>query len=183
MDWNDPLMLALRTVAFVAGASLVVYTVLSGIRIFVLPRPARVLIFRLVFLNIRRLFDVFALRTRSYEARDRAMAMYAPIALFFIPVVLMALVLVGFMAIYWALSPLSIIESFKLSGSALFTLGSFTNDDPVLMVFEFAQALLGMILVALLIAYLPTMYSAFTRRETQCNYWKCAPARRRPPGN
>ena len=95
--------------------------------------------------------------------RDR----YAPIALFFIPVVLMALVLLGFMAIYWALSPLSIIESFKLSGSALFTLGSFTNDDPVLMVFEFAQALLGMILVALLIAYLPTMYSAFTRRETQ----------------
>ena len=46
-------------------------------------------------------------------------------------------------------------------------LGSFTNDDPLLMVFEFAQALLGMILVALLIAYLPTMYSAFTRRETQ----------------
>ncbi len=166
MAWNDPLMLALRTVAFVAGSWLVVYTVLSGIRIFVLPRPARVIIFRLVFLNIRRLFNIFALRTHSYEARDRTMAMYAPIALFFIPVVLMALVLLGFMAIYWALSPLSIIESFKLSGSALFTLGSFTNDDPLLMVFEFAQALLGMILVALLIAYLPTMYSAFTRRET-----------------
>jgi hypothetical protein len=167
MEWNDPLMLALRTVVFVAGASLVVYTVLSGIRIFVLPRPARVLIFRLVFLNIRRLFDVFARRTSSYEARDRVMAMYAPIALFFMPIVLMGLVLFGFMAIYWALSPLSIVESFKLSGSALFTLGSFTNDAPLLMVFEFAEALLGMILVALLIAYLPTIYSAFTRRETQ----------------
>jgi hypothetical protein len=167
MDWNDPLMLVLRGISFVAGTSLVVYTVLSGIRIFVLPRPARVLIFRLVFLNIRRLFDVFALRTRSYEARDRAMAMYAPIALFFIPVVLMTLVMVGFMAIYWALSPLTVIESFKLSGSSLLTLGSFTNDDPLLMVFEFSEALLGMILVALLIAYLPTIYNAFTRRETQ----------------
>ena len=124
MDWNDPLMLVLRGISFVAGTSLVVYTVLSGIRIFVLPRPARVLIFRLVFLNIRRLFDVFALRTRSYEARDRAMAMYAPIALFFIPVVLMTLVMVGFMAIYWALSPLTVIESFKLSGSSLLTLAA-----------------------------------------------------------
>ncbi len=167
MDWNDPLMLVLRGISFVAGVTLVGYTVLSGIRIFVLPRPARVLIFRLVFLNIRRLFDVAALRTSSYEARDRAMAMYAPIALFFMPVVLMTLVLAGFMAIYWALSPLSVVESFKLSGSALFTLGSFTNDDPLLMVFEFSEALLGMILVALLIAYLPTIYSAFTRRETQ----------------
>jgi hypothetical protein len=167
MDWNDPIMLALRTGVFAAGAYLVVYTILSGIRIFVLPRPARVLIFRLVFVNLRRLFDVFALRTSSYEARDRAMAMYAPIALFFMPIVLMGLVLVGFMAIYWALSPLSIVESFKLSGSALFTLGSFTNDAPLLMVFEFSEALLGMILVALLIAYLPTIYSAFTRRETQ----------------
>ena len=167
MEWNHPAMLALRTGVFTAGAYLVVYTVLSGIRIFVLPRPARVLIFRLVFVNLRRLFDVFALRTSSYEARDRAIAMYAPIALFFMPIVLMGLVLVGFMAIYWALSPLSIVESFKLSGSALFTLGSFTNDAPLLMVFEFSEALLGMILVALLIAYLPTIYSAFTRRETQ----------------
>ncbi len=32
---------------------------------------------------------------------------------------------------------------------------------------EFSAALLGLILVALLIAYLPTMYAAFTRRETQ----------------
>ena len=103
MEWNHPIMLALRTGVFAAGASLVVYTILSGIRIFVLPRPARVLIFRLVFVNLRRLFDVFALRTSSYEARDRAMAMYAPIALFFMPIVLMGLVLVGFMAIYLSL--------------------------------------------------------------------------------
>jgi hypothetical protein len=166
MNSSELLLLALRVLAFVAGVALVASTVLSGIRIFVLPRPAQVRVFGLVFVTVRRLFDLRARRTDSYEARDRVMALYAPIALFFIPIVLMVLVLVGFMAIYWALSPLSVLESFKLSGSALFTLGSFTNDDPLLMVFEFAQALLGMILVALLIAYLPTMYSAFTRRET-----------------
>ena len=164
---TDPLMLVLRAVAFLAGAYLVLYTVLSGIRIFVLPRPARVLIFRLVFVGVRRLFDIRARRTETYKARDQVMALYAPIALFCIPVVLMGLVLLGFMGIYWALSPLSWVESFKLSGSSLLTLGSFINDDPLLMVFEFAEALLGMILVALLIAYLPTIYGAFTRRETQ----------------
>lgn len=167
MDTTDPVYIVLRVVAFLAGAYLVVYTVLSGIRTFVLPRPAQVLLFRLVFLNVRRLFNLRAVRAESYADRDRVMALYAPIALFFMPVVLMGLVMLGFMAIYWALSPLSFIESFKLSGSALFTLGSFTNDDPLLMVFEFSEALLGMILVALLIAYLPTIYNAFTRRETQ----------------
>lgn len=167
MEPGETLLLVARVVAFLAGVYLVVYTVLSAIRVFVLPRPARVLVFRLVFLNIRRLFDFRARRTASYEARDRVMALYAPIALFFMPIVLMVLVLVGFMSIYWALSPLSLVESFKLSGSALLTLGSFTNDDPLLMVFEFGEALLGMVLVALLIAYLPTIYNAFTRRETQ----------------
>jgi hypothetical protein len=167
MQLPEAAYLLLRVVAFLGGAYLVVYTVLSGIRTFVLPRPAQVLIFRLVFLNVRRLFDLRAKRAESYDERDRVMALYAPIALFFVPVVLMALVLIGFMAIYWALSPLSLVESFKLSGSALLTLGSFTNDAPLLMIFEFAEALLGMVLVALLIAYLPTIYSAFTRRETQ----------------
>lgn len=167
MEWSEVGYLLLRGAFFLAGAFLVVYTILSGIRIFVLPRPAQVLILRLVFLNFRRLFDLRANKAESYAERDRVMALYAPISLFFIPIVLMTLVLLGFMAVYWALSPLSLIESFKLSGSALLTLGSFTNDAPLLMVFEFAEALLGMIMVALLIAYLPTIYNAFTRRETQ----------------
>lgn len=167
MDLPDIAYLLTRIVAFLAGAFLVAYTVLSGIRTFVLPRPAQVLVFRLVFLNIRRLFDLRARQTTSYLQRDQVMALYAPIALFLVPVAFMILIMIGFMAIYWALSPLSIIESFKLSGSSLLTLGSFTNDTPLLMVFEFAEALLGMIMVALLIAYLPTIYNAFTRRETQ----------------
>ncbi|MBP6017155.1 MAG: hypothetical protein KA586_10585 [Candidatus Promineofilum sp.] len=167
MESSDIAYLLVRLVTLLAGAFVVVYTVLSAIRTFVLPRPAQVLVFRLVFLNVRRFFDLRARRTASYEERDQVMALYAPIALFLVPVALMTLVMIGFMAVYWALSPLSIIESFKLSGSSLLTLGSFTNDAPRLMVFEFAEALLGMIMVALLIAYLPTIYNAFTRRETQ----------------
>jgi hypothetical protein len=167
LESADIALYALRVAVFLAGVYLVIYTVFSGIRTFVLPRPAQVLVLRLVFLNVRRLFDLRARRAMSYADRDEIMALYAPVALFFVPVVLMMLVFIGFACIYWALSPLNVVESVKLSGSALFTLGSFTNDDPLLMVFEFSQALLGMILVALLIAYLPTIYNAFTRREVQ----------------
>ncbi len=167
MPLTDITFYTLRIAVFLIGLYLVLYTVLSGIRTFVLPRPAQVLVQRLVFLNIRRLFDLRARRANTYADRDRIMALYAPVALFFVPIVLMGLVFIGFACIYWALSPLNVIESVKLSGSALFTLGSFTNDDPLLMVFEFSQALLGMILVALLIAYLPTIYNAFSRREIQ----------------
>ena len=167
MELPDIAYLLLRLIAFLGGIFLVGYTILSGIRTFVLPRPAQVLVFRLVFLNVRRLFDLRARQATSYLQRDQMMALYAPIALFLVPVALMIMIMIGFMAIYWALSSLSIIESFKLSGSSLLTLGSFINDSPWLMVFEFAEALLGMIMVALLIAYLPTIYNAFTRRETR----------------
>ncbi len=156
-----------RFLALALGLYIVAASVLAAIKTFILPYPAQVQTIRLTFAAVRLLFNWRGRRSVSYNDRDRIMALYAPIALFFVPIVLMILLFIGFALIYWALSSLNIIESVKLSGSALFTLGSFTNDEPLLMVFEFCQALLGMIMVALLIAYLPTIYSAFTRRETQ----------------
>jgi len=156
-----------RILALALGVYIVAASVLAAIKTFILPRPAQVRTIRLTFAAVRTLFNWRGRHSVSYNDRDRVMALYAPTALFFVPIVLMVMMFLGFALIYWALSPLSVVESVKLSGSALFTLGSFTNDDPLLMVFEFGQALLGMIMVALLIAYLPTIYSAFNRRETQ----------------
>ena len=47
---------------------------------------------------------------------------------------------------------------FSLSGSSLLTLG-FTKTEGVLsLLLEFSEAALGLTMIALLIAYLPTMY-------------------------
>ena len=37
---------------------------------------------------------------------------------------------------------------------------------------EFSEAMIGLVLIAMLIAYLPTMYSAFARRETAVVLWE-----------
>ena len=58
---------------------------------------------------------------------------------------------------------------FHLSGSSLFTLGLDSSLTFWVTLLIFSEAMLGLILVALLIAYLPTMYSAFSRRGQAVN--------------
>src|SRR5437588_197835 len=50
-------------------------------------------------------------------------------------------------------------------GSAIRTLGFATVEDLGKTVVMFTEAGIGLTLVALVISYLPTMYSAFSRRE------------------
>jgi hypothetical protein len=93
------------------------------------------------------------------------MAMYAPVSLMLLPVVWLLLVLVGYMGIFWALGTGSVDAVYKVSGSSLFTLGFATVDPLLTNTLVFSEAAIGLGLVALLIAYLPTIYGAFERRE------------------
>ncbi len=52
-----------------------------------------------------------------------------------------------------------------MSGSSLFTLGFVRPPDFAATCFAFLEAAFGLGLLALLIAYLPTIYAAFSRRE------------------
>lgn len=160
-------MILLRLLAVATGFYLIASMVLAAIKTFILPRPVQVGIIRVVFRSTRFLFDLRANRVGSYAERDRVMALYAPISLFIVPIVLVAVILVGYMCLFWALGGFTVGEAFRLSGSSLLTLGNYTSDRITVKVLEFTAALLGLILVALLIAYLPTIYAAFTRRETQ----------------
>lgn len=160
-------MVALRVASAAIGFYLVVSMALAAIKTFILPRPAQVGVIQAVFTGVRFLFDFRARRAESYVERDRQMALYAPVALFMVPIVLLAIILVGYMLLFWSLGGFTFGDAFRLSGSSLLTLGNYTSDRAAVKVLEFSAALLGLILVALLIAYLPTMYAAFTRRETQ----------------
>src|SRR5437867_3186708 len=73
---------------------------------------------------------------------------------------------VGYTAMFWALGIPNLYEAFKVSGSSLLTLGFATGDNLAVALLEFSEATLGLIMVALLIAYLPTIYAAFAKRET-----------------
>jgi hypothetical protein len=94
------------------------------------------------------------------------MALFAPITLVLMPIVFLTLLLVGYACLYWALEARPVPDVLKLSGSSLLTLGYASVDNIPSKVLEFSEAMIGLIMVALLIAYLPTMYSAFAKRET-----------------
>jgi hypothetical protein len=95
------------------------------------------------------------------------MALFAPIALAALLAAWLILVLVGYMLVYWGLGVGSLAFAFRLSGSSLFTLGFATVPSAGEEVIVFSQAGVGLLLAALLVAYLPVIYGAWSRRERQ----------------
>jgi hypothetical protein len=69
------------------------------------------------------------------------------------------------MAMFWALGASSWYDAFRISGSSVLTLGFAIADGTFRSALALSEAAIGLILVALLISYLPTMYGAFSRRE------------------
>ncbi|HLF27645.1 MAG TPA: hypothetical protein VJG32_15020 [Anaerolineae bacterium] len=156
-----------RLIVFILGIAVVSATILSAIHTFVLPRSANVLITRIVFRTVRRVFELRLRRAQTYADRDRIMALYAPFGLLALPFAWLVLVLIGYMGMFRALGIGSWYEAFRTSGSSLLTLGFAAVDGLWLTMLAFSEAAIGLVLVALLIAYLPTMYAAFQRRETE----------------
>jgi len=159
-------MILVRLLIFFAGLSIVVATILSAIKTFVLPRSAPDTLTRAVFVFIRILFGLPLKLTNSYTKRDQIMAFYAPISLLCLVPVWYAIATLGYEAMYWALGVKSWQEAFLRSGSSIFTLGFSAPGTLPEALLAFSEAGLGLLLVALLIAYLPTMYAAFSRRES-----------------
>jgi hypothetical protein len=106
----------------------------------------------------------------SYEAKDRLMAFAGPLALLGLFSVWLTVFFFGYSLVLWPLVPGSLTGSLGLAlqsaGSALFTLGLNGHPAGPAVAVSYATAATGLVAVALEIAYLPTIYSAFNRRET-----------------
>ena len=155
----------IKVLIFSVGFIVVVLTIFSALSTFVLPRAARSQLNRIVFGIMRRIFDFILKFARTYEQRDVIMAYYSPISLIMLVPVWYALILSGYAAMYWSLGVGEWFADIRYSGSSLLTLGFATSDNSLVTVLSFSEALIGLLLVALLMAYLPTMYAAFSRRE------------------
>ena len=156
-------------IIFIVGLLTVILTLSSAVSTFVLPRAARSQLNRIVFGLLRRMIDFVLHFAKTYPRRDAVMAYYAPIGVMLLVPTWYVLIALGYAAMYWALGVGTIVQSIRLSGSSLLTLGFDSNNAVPIMVLEFSEAMLGLIMVALLIAYLPTMYAAFSRREQVVN--------------
>ena len=158
-------MLALRILAAVIGLAIVVGTVGSAVKTIVLPRARASRITRSVFLMLRAVFRLIARPTTPYERRDRILGAYAPLGLIATLAAWLGLVLTGFAMIFWAIEGDGILRALDLSGSSVFTLGFVASPRPGTHLLVFAEAGIGLFLLALMISYLPTIYAIYSRRE------------------
>ena len=155
----------LRIAIFIAGFLITAGTLFSAMETFVLPRSTQDLLTRYVFVGIRAFFNRLIKRAKTFSEKDRILAFYAPVALLTLLPVWYMLILIGYMLMFWALGEITWVEAFRDSGSSLLTLGFANINGLPQTILTFSEATLGLLLVALLIAYLPTIYSAFARRE------------------
>ena len=158
-------MIVLRIVAFVFGFWLVQATLRSAMRTVVVPRGDQTLLTRKTFLFMAGVYRFFGKHQRTSEARERSVARFAPTSLLVLASLWALGTIIGFIPMFWASGVHDLKESIYLSGSSITTLGIHDPIGPFESALSFAEALIGLGIVALLISYLPTIYTLFSRRE------------------
>lgn len=153
-------------VAFV-GALIVLATAASVIATVITPRPATSRLTRGLDLLVDLGFRTATRQTSSYQTRDRVLAAQAPILLICQLIVWLLLFFVGYSLLLWPLAHTGITETFSTSGSAFWTVGETTEHGAAERAVLDIAALTSLTTVALQIAYLPALYSAFNRRATE----------------
>ena len=88
--------------------------------------------------------------------------------------------MLAFTCIYWGTHDLSWSRAFEISVSSLTTMGFAEPNGTGRIWIAFVEATIGLGLVALLISYLPTIYSAYNGREKGTN--RLRPVAGSPPG-
>jgi len=151
---------------FTFGVVLVAGVIGSAVRSTILPRATQNRLSRWSILAVRFVFRLRAGRSSSYARRDRVMAMLGPVALLVLLFAWLVLLMIGFTAMFKAVAHVSLSRAIELSGSSVFTLGSTAPSDLGSDLLSYSEAGLGLLVVTLLITYLPSIYSSFSRRES-----------------
>lgn len=106
-----------RVIVVLFGLFVIVATLVSAIRTVILSRGVQSVITRTVFMLVRVPFNVVAHERRSYEARDKVMALYAPVGLVVLPMAWLGLEILGFTLVFEGLTDSSLADAYHLSGS------------------------------------------------------------------
>jgi hypothetical protein len=162
---NAGMLLTLgRIVVGVAATALAVAAVRSALRSIVVPRGVPDRLTRLVFRVLDAPTAWRAGRASSSGQLDRRTATLAVRLLLALLVTWLAAIWLAGAGVQWALAGGSAGRAFSASAAALTTLGVLSSPGGASAA-AYVEAVLGVGLVALIIAYLPSLYAAFSRRE------------------
>jgi hypothetical protein len=156
-----------RLVALVAGIAIVLLTVWSVFTSLVLPRAASSRMMRGLARILGGSARWLAPRLPSYEVRDRVLSVVGPATMVTLFAIWLSLILLGFSLMIWWDSGVDFLDAVGVAGSSITTLGFATARGAGARALEILAAGIGLGVVALEIAYLPALYSAFATRETE----------------
>ena len=159
--------LAGRAVAAVAGGAFVLTVWISAVGTLITPRQISNWLTRLVDKTVNKAFTMVVSHIADYRQRDRVLAAEAPAILIGQLVAWLGMSFIGFTLLLWPFVTGGATRAFTVAGSSMFTLGFSEPAGAAPAVIVFAAAATGLVIVTLQIAYLPTLYAAFNRRETE----------------
>jgi hypothetical protein len=159
--------LAGRVVAAVVGG-LLVLTVVSSVTVtLIVSRPTNSRLTRWVDRTVDWVYHQVVGRVADYVRWDRIRATQASAILLGQLATWLIVAYVGFALLLWPFAASGVVSAFVDAGSSLFTLGFAVPAGTAPAVIVFLAAATGLVILTLQIAYLPTLYAAFNRRETQ----------------
>ncbi|MGN6475501.1 MAG: hypothetical protein ACTHK4_17910 [Mycobacteriales bacterium] len=159
-------MTPLRDVCAVLGAVIVLLTSISVLRTLIVPRASIGRLGRTVDRVVDAGFQVATKRVKTYEERDTILAAQAAVYLVGLLAGWLAAYLVGYSLLLWPATH-HIGFAFREGASSMFTLGFVPPAGKETVVVDVLAAASGLFVIAAQIGYLPTLYGAFNRRETE----------------
>jgi hypothetical protein len=158
--------LVVRGVVAAVGVLLIGTAARSMIGTVIVPRPVASWLTRWVDKIVSFTYRVAASKIKDNKRRDRLMAGQAAVILLMQLVAWLGIFFVGYSLLLWPFVD-GITTAFTTAGPAMFEIGSEQVSGATERVILDIASLTGIITVTLQIAYLPTLYSAFNRRETE----------------
>jgi hypothetical protein len=147
-----------------AGVAVILLTSVSVAKTLLLPGSRVGFLLHKIDQGTDRIFRLVGRFTSTHERRSRFRSMHAPMIL--------AAQLWSWLGLYFLGYALLLLpqtgqlsRALKESGSSLLTLGFAATGRGTAVAIDLLAATTGLIVVALQIAYLPTLYNAFNRRE------------------
>jgi hypothetical protein len=160
-------MTAVRLIGLIVGIALVVATVWSVFTALVVPRVTSSRAIRGLTRALGGSARAIAPRLPNYEVRDRVLSFVGPGAMVCLFGLWLALLVLGFGLVIWWDGGIDFASALAVAGSSVFTLGIATAHGAGPHTLEIVAAGVGLLVIALEIAYLPALYSAFAARETE----------------
>lgn len=156
-----------RDLGAAVGALLVITAASSVIGTIIVPRPIGSWLTKLVDRLVNGTFQLLTWPISDYRRRDRMLAAQAPAILLIQLIAWLGIFFVGYTLLLWPFLPHGITTAFTTAGPALWEIGSEEIHGAAVRTILDMASLSGLVTITLQIAYLPTLYSAFNRRETE----------------